>query len=388
MTDLLNTANGSPPKKQARGTRGEGSVFQRKSDGRWVARLPLGTGPDGKPVVRSFYGASRKEAADARRAFVKSGGAVVARAKGTSTAVEAVGRMWLEALERHGRKPNTIATYGALLRTHVAPAALGAVKIDRVTRAHVETFLVDLRAGGASARTQQAVHSVLLGLFRHAMDQGLITSLPTAGVKRPGGARQAKVKPERVRVWTAAEARRFLEVARDTHNGRMFAAALGTGLRPGELFALRWRDVDLDRKTIAVRESLVEVNGEITFGPPKTEQSKRTIPIDDATAAALGAPGSKGELVFANQAGGPHNRNNVRRSLTALCKRAGVPVLTPHEIRHCHASLLLAAGVPIKVVSERLGHRDITTTLETYQHLLPGMGEQAATVIGSLLKGS
>ena len=63
-------------------------------------------------------------------------------------------------------------------------------------------------------------------------------------------------------------------------------------------------------------------------------------------------------------------------------------MLTPHEIRHCHASLLLAAGVPIKVVSERLGHRDITTTLETYQHLLPGMGEQAATVIGSLLKGS
>ena len=188
-------------------------------------------------------------------------------------------------------------------------------------------------------------------------------------------------------MWTEEEVRSFIGHAKDYHYGPLFEVALGTGLRPGELYALRWGDVDLVRGTLSVRETMTYCNGEIMFERPKTEQSRRTIKLAKATVTTLRAIGKEAsdQLVFTTRSGAPCDRNNVRRSLRAIARSAGLEERTPHELRHIHASLLVARGTPIKVVSERLGHRDITTTLEVYQHLLPGMGERAADEIDAML---
>lgn len=369
-----------------RSTRGDGSVYKRSSDGRWIASVALGQSADGKQLRKVFYGKTRKEAADKRRDYVRSGRDAVDRAKAKGATVSSVGEEWLTWLADQGRKRATLAGYASALAHHVLPAPLGAVRIDRVRREHVEQLQESLRRAGASTRTRQAVHVVLNGIFKHALDRDLISRSPMVGLRRPGGARQAQEKPDRVRVWTEDEVRSFLRVARGTVYGRLFEFMLATGVRPGEAYALRWRDVDAKKRTVTIRESLVDVAGEVTFEAPKTDQARRTIPVGPSTLDVLGPRGKAGELVFTNNAGSVHSRSNVRKALARLARKAGVPARTPHELRHTHASVLLARETPIKVVSERLGHRDVTTTLEIYAHLMPGMGaiavEQIEAVIG------
>lgn len=381
-------AGGSDDKQ--RGTRGDGSIYlwKRKPPLKpvWVASLELPPDPEtGKRRRKKFYGSSRKEAADRRRAYVKSPDATVEQRRAKGGTVGAVGKLWLKSLERDGRKRNTIAAYRSLLTNHVDPSTLAAIKVEQVTREHVRQMQASLHKRKASLRTQQAVHGVLNGLFRYAAACDMIAISPMHGLRRPGGSMQARVRRKEIRAWNEEEVRTFLAHARPTHYGPLFETMLGTGLRPGEAFALRWRDVDLGKKTITVRETMVDVDKEVTFEPPKTRQARRTIRIGASSVRALGARGKRDELVFTSGAGTPCSRDNVRRALTSICSKAEVPRLTPHELRHTHASLLLARGTPIKVVSERLGHRDVTTTLEVYQHLLPGMGERAADEIDAVL---
>ena len=371
---------------------GTGSEYET-SKGYWVATWPLPPTTEGKRRVKEFAAQTKAEAIAKRKQWLEDPKqSKKAKKKPSEHSVMGVGESWLANLEDLGRKRSTISHYRSLLETHVEPAALGALKIDRVKREHIEQLYGSLRAGGDSMRTRQAVHTTLNGLFKYAFDRELIDEMPMTRVKRPGGSRQARVKSiERVRIWTRDEVKAFLIVARnpERHYGRLFELMLGTGLRPGEAYALKWGVVDLDARTLRVDLELVDVDGKVTFETPKTEQARRTIPIGKSTCKLLGGMtrGKRGDLIFASEAATPCDRNNVRRALSSYAKSVGVPVLTPHELRHTHASQLLAANVPIKVVSERLGHRDVKTTLDLYQHLLPGMGETAAAEVDAILAG-
>jgi integrase len=367
---------------------GDGSLYQRESDGRWVACVDLGVDLAGVRRRKEFSARTKKDASEKRAAWIKSGALARHRRVIEAATVAEVAKMWLDYLGDQGRKRATIAGYRCMYTVHVASSFLAPIRVDLVVREHVERLYRDLAAKGLSMRMRQAIHVVLNGIFKHAIERELIARSPMERIKRPGGSKQARVKPHhRVRVWTEEEVRQFVEVAKGTQYGPLFEVALGTGLPPGELYALRWGDLDLYRGTLSVRETLVECEGEVTFETPKTEQSRRTIKLAKTTVATLTAIGKRGrnDLVFATQLGAPCDRNNVRRSLRALARKAGLEERTPHELRHTHASLLLARGTPIKVVSERLGHRDVTTTLEVYQHLLPGMGERAADEIDAML---
>lgn len=173
-------------------------------------------------------------------------------------------------------------------------------------------------------------------------------------------------------------------------------------MRRGELLGLRWADVDLDRGLLSVRQTVGTLPGKIEFKPPKTANSRRQIHITKDMTDALrqhradqltrrwelrtkGIDWQEYDLVFANVSGGPIHPDNADRDFNRLVKRAGVKPIRIHDLRHTFATLAIRAGVPIKVVSESLGHADISTTLRTYTHVVPAQRTELAETVGALL---
>jgi integrase len=201
---------------------------------------------------------------------------------------------------------------------------------------------------------------------------------------------------------SAEEARRLLDVARGHRFETLYVLAIHTGMRRGELLGLKWDDVDLENATVRVRRTLTRIdNGRrLALGPPKNKQSRRTVRLTERAVEALrshlerqlGEIEALGDLykdqglVFTTEAGTLINPSNLRqRSLAPLLKRAGLPQITFHDLRHTCASLLFQRNVHPKFVQELLGHASVAITLDTYSHMLPGMGGEAAEAMGEVL---
>ncbi len=189
------------------------------------------------------------------------------------------------------------------------------------------------------------------------------------------------------------EVTRFLETAQDTDYYVYFATLLYTGLRRGELLALRWRNLDLDIGTLTVVETAYKLdNGEYRIKEPKTPQSRRTVTLPSSLVELfkayrvdqellriqLGVTLDVDDFAFIRPDGSPINPNAVTLAFKRILKRTGLKGIRMHDLRHTHATLMLKAGVHPKVVSERLGHANIGITLDIYSHVLPGMQEAAA----------
>lgn len=203
-------------------------------------------------------------------------------------------------------------------------------------------------------------------------------------------------------VWDQNQIYRFLEDARSSAYFRLYLAAITTGMRQGELLALRWQDVDLIRGTAQVRQTFYRLGKEHLFKEPKSDKSRRSIPLPSFMVEELltlreeqekqrqifGDAYEDHDLIFCQADGKPlHAQNIVRRDFKATIKKAGLPVIRFHDLRHCHATILLHHGVHPKVVSERLGHSGIAITMDIYSHVLPGIQEQAVQILQNMLSG-
>ena len=177
-----------------------------------------------------------------------------------------------------------------------------------------------------------------------------------------------------------------------------WSLALESGLRRGELLGLRWRDVNWERGTVHLQQEVVALRGVPVIQEPKTPESRRTVRLPAQVMAELkrhkagwaerklqAAEWADHDLVFCTASGKPTNPAHARRSFDRIVARAGVPNITIHGMRHCHAVRLLRAGRPVKVVSERLGHKDVTTTLNVYAAALPDMQDHAVEVLDRLM---
>jgi integrase len=188
----------------------------------------------------------------------------------------------------------------------------------------------------------------------------------------------------------------LLEAARGDRLEALYVLAIATGARQGELLGLHWQDVDLDGAALYVRHQLCEVRGRLWLAEPKTAKARRRIDLPAMAVLALldhrarmqaeGHYRADG-LVFVDTAGKPIRKSNLRRrSFEPLLQRAGLPRIRFHDLRHTAATLLLAEGVHPKIVQERLGHAQISMTLDTYSHVLPSMGKEAAARLQALLE--
>jgi integrase len=238
------------------------------------------------------------------------------------------------------------------------------------------------------------VHLIIRGALDHALRRGLVSRNVALTASAPK--LRAIPKPEQT-TWTADELQSFLRAAA---GHRLFPAlwlSANTGMRRSELLGLKWSDLDVAKKRLSINRGLVAVGYELHESRGKTDNSRRCIDLDDTTLAVLAgwramqtaehtAVGIEdtGQM-FTTAAGEPVHPHSLSQTFDRVVRRAPVPVIRLHDLRHTHGTILIANGVHSKVVSERLGHAWFAFTVETYQHVLPGMGADAARVFEALL---
>jgi integrase len=308
---------------------------------------------------------------------------------------------WLPAVRPPRLRPSTWSSYQMNAKRHIVPA-LGAVALQRLGPAQLTAFYRTLLEsgrrdgrGGLAPKTVRNIHGTIHAALQDAVRWGYVARNVASAVELPKG-----MAPE-MHVWSPEELRAFLDQVR---SDRLFAAWLlmvTTGMRRGELAGLRWIDVDLDAGRVSPRRPRVVVNYEVVVSEPKTTKGRRSLALDPATAAALrrhrtqqaqerlaaGPLWQDSGLVFAWPDGSPIHPQRFSSWFEQHARAAGLPRIRLHDVRHSYATAALAAGIPAKVVSERLGHANIAITMDTYSHVLPGLDAAAAGTVAQLILG-
>lgn len=303
------------------------------------------------------------------------------------------------------KSPKTQHRYRQLLETYVIPE-LGAIRLDHLTPMHLIGLEARLREterqdgkGKLSSQTVLHVHRVLHLALRCAVEWRLLTVNPMDSVQAPRSPRR------QMRCFDVAEAQTFLEACatEPVKWQAFFTALLVTGARPGELKALRWEDVDLNAGIVHIQRHVQRVPGHgFVVGDTKTAGSRRTLAIGPGLVALLRRHRAEQNverlrigplwqdlgLLFPAETGNYLEQQRVVIVFRRICQRAGLPAIRVYDLRHTSATLLLASGVDLKTVSERLGHASPNLVLSTYGHTLPGAQMAASQTLETLLKGA
>ncbi|MCL6563277.1 MAG: site-specific integrase [Firmicutes bacterium] len=305
----------------------------------------------------------------------------------------------LEAVWPQALAPTSLLDYQRKVKTYLRPA-FGAIRLRQLTPDVIQRGYAALARQGArgnrplSPKTLAVIHAVFRAALSEAERIGWIPRNPARLVRVP-------TPPEREpQLWTAAQWQAVWRQVEATPWGLAVWLAATTGLRKGEILGLRWQDIDWEAGTLRVAQAQHYLpGGEIAFGPPKTPRSRRTLALGPETVAvlkahrkrqaerklALGDAYDDCGLVVQGPAGGPVRPRTLIAWFHRACAAAGAPRIHFHDLRHLHATVLLAAGVPVRVVSERLGHARIQTTLQIYGHVLPTQDQDAAALLEQLL---
>jgi integrase len=370
----------------------EGTAPRLRPDGRWQVDLRY-LDPSGAPKRTAVYGKSQTEARAAAKELrerLKSGQPV-------QDSTDTLGRFaaeWIAtALAASERKATTKAMYGAITRSQIVSSALGAMPLGKITPRAVEGWLVGLRAKGLAASTLRIAHAILVAILATAVRDGLLGRNPAAAVKRP------KVTRREADYLSSDQVRGVLSAAHSTRFAPLFALLVNTGLRRGEALALQWSDVDLEAATLRVRGTVARVDGELTVTEPRTAKSKRTVPLSESAVRTLRAvrlEQAQQQLraswwhstgyVFTTRLGEPCDPRNALRAFKVAAKRAGLPASVGlHTLRHTAATMMLQAGVPLKIVSEILGHASVAITGDIYGHVAPEVSREAVAKLAAAL---
>lgn len=363
--------------------RGEGSVFIRK-DGIWCGSITTGYNGQGKRLRRYVYAGSK---ADVLEKLTRLQGDVLNGTLGEPSRLTMRGflQRWLEDAARPAVRPATYRLYAGVIRLHTGPR-LGGILLSRLTPVHVQGLLTSLEKDGASPRLRQIVYGVMHRALGQALKWGMVPRNVCDAIVKPRAPRPT------MRVLTEEQVARLLGAAKDDRLYALYVLSVTTGMRQGEMLGLHWDDVDLRGAAVHVRHQLQENNGHPILAEPKTARARRRVDLPEIAVQSLRdhrarmlAEGHPHNLVFCDTGGQPLRKSNlVRRSFQPLLRRAELPSIRFHDLRHTAATLLLSQGVHPKVVQERLGHAQVSITLDTYSHVLPSMGKEAAAKLDSL----
>jgi integrase len=376
--------------------RGEGSIYTG-ADGRIRGAIVLVDPDTGRRYRRTVSGRSRGDVLrklDKLRQESESG---VNVKPGRPRTLATYVATWLPALRQRVR-PATFIAYEHCVRLYVVPA-LGSVPLVQLTPTAVERMTAGIVARGLSPSTARSARTALRMILRDAERDGLVARNAAALARPP------RVERHELRVLTADETRRLLDGTADDELGPLYAVAAMTGMRQGEVLGLRWQDVELGgpAPALTVRRALaLDGTGGRSLAEPKTARSRRTLDLAPATVSALrrqkarqteatlaagDAWQDRDGLVFTDAVGRAHRPANVSHAFSDALARLGLPHVRFHDLRHGTASLLLAQGVPLKVVSETLGHSGIAITADTYAHLDREQRREAARAMERAIGG-
>jgi integrase len=299
---------------------------------------------------------------------------------------------WLSDAVRGTVRESTFSRDKGLVFNHIKPS-IGRIKLRTLSAHHLQSLYRDRLDSGLSGSTVQKIHHVVCKALSQAVRWNLIPRNPVDNVKSPTSS------TKEMHPLSAHEARQLLEASRGDRLEALYVLAVHTGMRRGELLGLKWADIDLDNSTVRVRRTLTRKGTGYVLGEPKTKKSRRTVRLTQKAVEGLRRHRARqaeeklragfyedAGLVFASKSGSLINPSNLRqRSFKPLLKRAGLPEITFHDLRHTCASLLFQRNVHPKSVQELLGHASVAITLDTYSHMLPGMGSEAADAMGAIL---
>jgi integrase len=368
---------------------GEGGVFQRESDGRWVGSLTVGRTPAGKQKRRVIYGKTKAEVLAKLRAIQNQVDAGLL-ADPSALTVEGYLKRWSETVgaTKRGTTQDRRRVY---IEQHINPF-LGAIRLNKLNLIHLEGWLVDLDKAGRSDWTRHQAATTLGTALRRAVRMKLIPSNPAADLVKP------RPKEKEVEIYTEEQANHLLAVSLPHRLHALYVLALTSGMREGELLGLHWPEVDFERSSVKVMQTLKgKKGGGFTLEPPKSKKGRRTIDLPKVAMDALHehrkhmlAEGHnvKEGAIFVTKTGNYIAKTNfVKQIHKPMLKRSDLPVRKFHALRHTHASTLLARGRSIRAVSERLGHSSAELTLRVYAHLMPGDGKETARVLDAMFGG-
>jgi len=371
----------------------EGSNPVLRSDGRWqvlIRHMDQYGVNKRTPVYGKTAQDARDNAGEIRKRLTE--GLPARDAKAT---LETFTLDWIaSALAASDRKRTTKVMYAGVARVHIVGSHIGGLALDKVRPMHVEGWIVGLKDKGLAESTIRSAYTILRAVLDTAVRDGALARNPAAVVKRP------KVTTKEAAYLTPEQVRTLLEAGKGSRYGHLFTLLVNTGLRRGEALALSWSDVDLGAKLLRVRGTLARVDGKLIVTSTKTAKSKRSIPVSEATETLLkdirtrqlkdrlkaGSQWHQTGYVFTTEDGMPCDPRHALRALKSAATKASMEGIGLHTLRHSAATTMLTNGVPLKVVSEILGHASIVITADIYGHVSPDVSREAlATLSASLL---
>lgn len=366
---------------------------------RWYVVLDEGKHADGRRRQRWHGGfLTQREAVLARASLIGEGLSLFRPGTDEPTFAQWVLETWLP-LTATRVKPTTFESYRRNVELHVLPV-IGGRPMREISGSELTALYARLLVGGGAGRplspkTVRYIHMTIHKALADAVDGGNLDENVAARAKPP---RPVGCQVSASQIWSASALAQFLRHARSDRLGAIWRLAAMTGMRRGEVLGLRWSDVDFDGTRLSVRRARVALGSRVIESTPKGGGG-RTIDLDDQTTEQLWAhhrrqlherttcdDSDRGQdAVARSPTGEAIHPDAFSRGFRRLVAQAGLPRIRLHDLRHTHASLALGAGVPVKVVSERLGHASAAFTLTVYAHVLPGMQAAAAAEVADLI---
>jgi integrase len=362
----------------------EGTVYKLPS-GRWCVQLSL----DAQRMSKTFD--TQKEGLDWIR---KTRGQIDDGMNYANTKITLGDflKSWLTST-KPTRQRSTWVKYEQICRNYIIPN-LGQVKIQNLRPEHIQIFYSSLLDNEVGDYTIIKVHTVLHSALKQATRTGMISRNPASYAQPP------KEPATEMAILNESQVSQLLVAANGHRWEALYHLAIVTGMRQMELLGLKWTDLDWIRQALKIERQLLRLDGNgVEFSSPKTRYGKRSVALGGKTVEVLRAHNERQQverlaaggrwvengLIFANSLGGPIHPRNLLRNFKQLLRDAGLPAIRFHDLRHTAASLMLNAGIPVIVVSRRLGHARASITLDVYGHLIPSMQSEAAELIDQMV---
>ena len=375
---------------------GEGNI-RKRSDGRWEGRYTAGRDPEtGKTVYKNVLGKTQAEVKAKLKQAIQEN-TEVDTLKAAQYTVGQWMDIWFENYAKIKVRPTSHQTYRGYIDNHIKPN-IGKIQLNKLTtlelqklykkllsRGRVDRIEAKGQPKGLSPKTVRNIHQVISSAMDFAKAQKLIAVNPTDGCALP------KLEHREMKTLPVEQLASFLREAKESGVFEMYYIELATGLRRGELLGLKWEDLDLEQGTLRVQRQVSRINGEVVEAPLKTKNSYRTISLGEDAVGILKKQRKKcggSEYVFPSPTGGPISPDSVIQMLHRVLKRAGLPKVRFHDLRHTFATVALQNGVDIKTVSGMLGHYSAGFTLDTYAHVTTQAQREAAKTMGSVFSGA
>ena len=287
---------------------------------------------------------------------------------------------WL-SIKSRGISKNTYYRYRIVINKHLKPQ-LGEFQLKKIDSLQLEDFMCEkLEKEKLSPNTVNQIHSVLNSAFVEAIGKKRLIVNPLATVKRP------KIPDSEHIIYSDKEIKALGKEILKSPYSLCLLLMLGSGMRIGEALAVKWSHIDLNKKTVSIKDNLCDLD--LSINPTKTDGSRRKVELPEFVIKALLQVPARNRfgLITTNENGRPIKQDKIRAELTSICAALKLPRLTPHELRHNHASHLLSSFLPLSDVSRRLGHTKTDTTGNIYSHQIPESQDKAAKAFEEIFTG-